>query len=1006
MKKLLGLFFMLLSFSAFAQKPDWVRTPNGPNTIVDWNLKAKSLILPHGTATTLGGSQDSVGHVYMVLNPGVDTSLYMYVGGGVWKPVSKGSSLSFTNGLTKTGSTVSLGGTTTGLININIPGQSFIIGGTGTSAHPIFNMHDGVQVQMGYDDNTTNFFESQFLLTSAFFGNSAYSGKIAGVTVTSSAITLNDEIGLHGLLYEGTYYSSSPKWLTPKRYVDSLVAAGSSTTNSLTNGYAISGSPFNGSTAQTWKVDTTKVTTQYAVQDTIYKHKATIGYGLLYTSGTNTISADTTGIVSFSRLATNLTGYVKISAPQLTSSSTTGYVWTATDAAGHGSWQAASGGGGGTTTNALTLNNSGSGASSGTTFNGSSAITASYNTFGAPGLTASNTFNINSLGTTIAASNASIFVANTTNATSGLQQYSPLIGWQAQYWNTTASASRSVAAYWGLQSQSGTGYAYLAMYTSVDGATPAYNGVEISLTGSMIVGALTSSSTVTMSAGGIGVTSTDGDVKSNATAATNSLAQWSRRSRQSSFYWTGSASNQAEAIEELQTTTSNTAQYVISGRTGGSGSFNPYFGISVINGNWSLNGTAGTTGQVPSSTGSGMQWITPISLTSLSATTPLSYNNTTGAFTIQQASGSQPGYLASADWTTFNGKQAALSGTGFVKISGTTISYDNSTYLTTTTAASTYSPIAGSSSIVTVGSLTSGSIPYSLLSGTVPTWNQNTTGTAANITATSNSTLTTLSALSLPYSQITGTPSLSGYIPYTGATGNVTLGSNTITAAEHITGALGYSDTNLLGVFQSSVNSYNQVVIQNTNSGSAASADFVVNNNNSTASSYYGDFGMNSSGFTGSGAFNAPNMVYLTATTGDLALGTTTSNAIHFVVNSGTTDAATISATGVFSLPGLTSNGLLKTSGGTGAISVATVGTDYIIPSGIVDLETPSGTINGSNTSFTLANTPVTGSVHLYKNGQLLTPTTDYSISGSTITMVVAPISTPTTDKLLADYRK
>jgi hypothetical protein len=36
-------------------------------------------------------------------------------------------------------------------------------------------------------------------------------------------------------------------------------------------------------------------------------------------------------------------------------------------------------------------------------------------------------------------------------------------------------------------------------------------------------------------------------------------------------------------------------------------------------------------------------------------------------------------YIASA--STWNGKQAALSGTGFVKISGTTISYDNSTYL-------------------------------------------------------------------------------------------------------------------------------------------------------------------------------------------------------------------------------------------------------------------------------------------------------------------------------------
>lgn len=47
--------------------------------------------------------------------------------------------------------------------------------------------------------------------------------------------------------------------------------------------------------------------------------------------------------------------------------------------------------------------------------------------------------------------------------------------------------------------------------------------------------------------------------------------------------------------------------------------------------------------------------------------------------------------------------QAALSGTGFVKISGSTISYDNSTYLTTSSASSTYLPLVG-------GTLTGGLI--------------------------------------------------------------------------------------------------------------------------------------------------------------------------------------------------------------------------------------------------------------------------------------------------------
>ena len=44
------------------------------------------------------------------------------------------------------------------------------------------------------------------------------------------------------------------------------------------------------------------------------------------------------------------------------------------------------------------------------------------------------------------------------------------------------------------------------------------------------------------------------------------------------------------------------------------------------------------------------------------------------------ASSSTNGALSSANWTTFNNKQAALNGTGFVKASGSSISYDNSDY--------------------------------------------------------------------------------------------------------------------------------------------------------------------------------------------------------------------------------------------------------------------------------------------------------------------------------------
>lgn len=60
-----------------------------------------------------------------------------------------------------------------------------------------------------------------------------------------------------------------------------------------------------------------------------------------------------------------------------------------------------------------------------------------------------------------------------------------------------------------------------------------------------------------------------------------------------------------------------------------------------------------------------------------------------------------------------------------------------------------------------------------ILAADVPTLNQNTTGTAANITATSNSTLTTLSALSLPGSQVSG--NITGNAANISATSNSTL---------------------------------------------------------------------------------------------------------------------------------------------------------------------------------------------------------------------------------------
>lgn len=66
--------------------------------------------------------------------------------------------------------------------------------------------------------------------------------------------------------------------------------------------------------------------------------------------------------------------------------------------------------------------------------------------------------------------------------------------------------------------------------------------------------------------------------------------------------------------------------------------------------------------------------------------------------------------------------------------------------------------------------------------------------------------------------------------------------------------------------------------------------------------------------------------------------------------------------------------------------------------------ETPSGTVDGSNPTFTLAHTPVVGSESVFLNGILLDSgaNNDYTISGATITMINIPQSN---DKLRVTYQ-
>lgn len=73
---------------------------------------------------------------------------------------------------------------------------------------------------------------------------------------------------------------------------------------------------------------------------------------------------------------------------------------------------------------------------------------------------------------------------------------------------------------------------------------------------------------------------------------------------------------------------------------------------------------------------------------------------------------------------------------------------------------------------------------------------------------------------------------------------------------------------------------------------------------------------------------------------------------------------------------------------------------------GFVDSEVPSGTIDGTNATFTLTATPnPASSLQLFRNGLLLKQGLDYSLSGNVIQFVSTAVPQPG-DTLLAHYRK
>jgi hypothetical protein len=313
------------------------------------------------------------------------------------------------------------------------------------------------------------------------------------------------------------------------------------------------------------------------------------------------------------------------------------------------------------------------------------------------------------------------------------------------------------------------------------------------------------------------------------------------------------------------------------------------------------------------------------------------------------------------------------SGTGPVSLSGAVLGYQSFASgigNTNTTYYTIYDPAAYTWE-VGLGTVTTG--PNSLARTTVYA---NSAGTApSKISFSTTNNLTVF----VTYPAETAVYTNSNASLNTVAATSTAFPLASTSAGAYSYGTLNYTDTGIWASYQGNVNNYAQMILQNTNSGMQASTDIVVSSDGGTATTNYGNFGINSSGYSAAGSvLNSPSTVYLYSQSTDLAIGTNTSNAIHFVINNQTTDAMTINASSAVAFNGqYGSNGQVLISKG------SSIPPQWGNAGG--NLVTVDFTATAAQTTFTT--TYVVGTVSVYRNGIKLGLADFTATNGSTVVL-------------------